>query len=105
MKREIVEELRNKRAMDIEYNRCRLRKKNYKNPSRPYLDDATFEDLTNPWELFLQVLPGEEPLTNPNQTLVFVRQWCPTTLEFKHFQEIVLDTKEVSECIKKVGRI
>lgn len=103
VKREILEEVKRKCAIDIPYNRCRLRKKNWKNPTRPYLDDMKFADFINNWELFLQELPGDEPVTKQDQRLLFVRQWCPATLELKPFREIVLDTNEVSECKEKVS--
>lgn len=103
VKKEILEEIKRKCAIDIPYNRCRLRKKNWKNPTRPYLDDQVFEDFISNWELFVQELPEEEPVTSTNQKLIFVRQWCPATLELKPFQEVVLDSNLVSECKLKVS--
>lgn len=103
VKKEILDEVKRKCAIEIPHNRCRLRKKNWKNPTKPYLDDQTFDDFINNWELFIQELPGDEPVTNTDQRLLFVRQWCPATLELKPFQEIVLDSNTIAEVKEKVS--
>lgn len=103
VKKEILEELKSKCAITIPYNRCRLRKKNWRIPGRPYLDGMTFDDLTNNWELFVQELPGEEPVTSPNQKLMIVWLLGPSDREVKPFEEIVLDTNSIVEFREKVS--
>lgn len=107
-KRDILEAIKKQYQIDIPFDRCRLRKKNWKSPSKVYLDDLKFIDdillLTN-WEMFLQELPGPEVVTNVDQLLLFVRQWCPSTLELKPFQEVLIDDTTVAEFKEKISAL
>lgn len=105
-KKEILESIKKQYQIDIPYNRCRLRKKNWKCPTKVYLDDQKFVDdimLHTNWEMFIQELPGPEIITSTDQLLVFVRQWCPSTLELKPFHEILLDGFTVTEFKEKLS--
>nr|CAD7196168.1 unnamed protein product [Timema douglasi] len=106
-KREILEELKRKYSINISYDRCRLRKKSWKNPGKVYLDTQKFEDISlfANWEMFLQELPGPEPATSSIQLLLFVRQWCPSTLELKPFDEVLLDGTTISELKEKISAL
>nr|CAD7439732.1 unnamed protein product [Timema bartmani] len=86
---------------------CRLRKKSWKNPGKVYLDSQKFEDISlfANWEMFLQELPGPEPATSSIQLLLFVRQWCPSTLELKPFDEVLLDGTTISELKEKISAL
>lgn len=103
VKKEILEELKRKCAIEIPFNRCRLRRKNWRIPAKPYLDGTTFDDLNSHWEMFVQELPGEEPVTSPKQKLMIVRHLGSTTREAKPFEEIVLDSNSVVEFRDKVS--
>ena len=88
------------------FHRCRLRKKNWKNPAKVYLDEQRFEDdisLLPNWEMFLQELPESEKVTTNTQLVLFVRRWCPSTLELKPFDEVLLDGSTVEELKTKVS--
>lgn len=97
--------MKRKCAITIPYNRCRLRRKNWKPYFRLYLEGETFEDLINGWELFVQELPGDEPVTNRNQKLFIVRPLGSASKDSKFFEEIVLDTNTVAEFKEKVNKI
>lgn len=105
-KKEILESIKKQYQIDIPYNRCRLRKKNWKSPNKVFLDDQKFVDdivLHTNWEMFIQELPGSEVITSPDQLLLFVRQWCPSTLELKPFHELLLDDFTVAEFKEKLS--
>lgn len=105
-KKEILESVKKQHNLDIPFNRCRLRKKNWKSPNKVYLDDQKFVDeimLHTNWEMFLQELPGPEVVQNSDQLLLFVRQWCPSSLELKEFNEILLDGSSVAEFKEKLS--
>jgi hypothetical protein len=53
--------------------------------------------------MFLQELPEPEKATSSNQLVLFVRRWCPASLELQSFQEVVLDGSTVVELKNKVG--
>ncbi|KAK6626939.1 hypothetical protein RUM44_009416 [Polyplax serrata] len=105
VKKEILEELKRKCAIEIPFNRCRLRRKNWRIPAKPYLDGTTFDDLNSHWEMFVQELPGEEPVTSPKQKLMIVRHLGSTTREAKPFEEIVLDSNSVVEFRDKLSEL
>lgn len=104
VKKEILDEMKRKCAIEIPYNRCRLRKKVWRTPTRPYLDGRTFDDLTNSWELFVQELPGDDPVTSPEQKLLTVRQFNPCAREPKPYEELVLNNDSFAEFKEKVRR-
>jgi hypothetical protein len=53
--------------------------------------------------MFLQELPEPEKVTSSDQLVLFVRHWCPASLELKPFQEVLLDGSTVKEFKTKVG--
>ncbi|XP_021936857.1 ubiquitin carboxyl-terminal hydrolase 47-like isoform X2 [Zootermopsis nevadensis] len=105
MKKEILQEIKRKYSIDIPYDRCRLRKKSWKNPAKIYLDHQQFEDigLFPNWEMFLQELPEPEKVTSNDQLVLFVRHWCPAELELKPLQEVVFDGSSVEELKTKLS--
>ncbi|GLH00204.1 Ubiquitin carboxyl-terminal hydrolase 47 [Gryllus bimaculatus] len=108
-KRDILEEVKRKYNIDIPFERCRLRKKSWKNPTKVYLDSQRFEEdditLFPNWEMFLQELPGPEPVTVGSQLVLFVRRWCPSTFEVKPFEEVLLDGYTVKEFKEKLAAL
>ncbi|XP_063244790.1 ubiquitin carboxyl-terminal hydrolase 47 isoform X2 [Bacillus rossius redtenbacheri] len=107
VKRELLEELQ-KYSIDIPFERCRLRKKSWKNPAKVYLDDQRFDDditLFPNWELFLQELPGPEPVTSSTQLVLFVRRWSPAAFRLEPFQEVLLDSSLVEEFKAKLSEL
>lgn len=105
----IHEELKRKNLLDVPFDRFRLRKKNWKYPGKVYLDDETLDIVqsTN-WEIFVQELSEPETVHNSNQIIIFVRHWCPSTMELKGFKEIVLDkgtTEEFKERLSAMSGI
>jgi ubiquitin carboxyl-terminal hydrolase 47 len=53
--------------------------------------------------MFLQELPEPEKITSNNQLVLFVRRWCPSSLELKSFEEVLLDETTVVELKTKVS--
>ncbi|KAI4470735.1 ubiquitin carboxyl-terminal hydrolase [Holotrichia oblita] len=103
VKKDILLQAKKQHMIDIPYNKCRLRKKNWKNPSKIYLDYQKFSEdipITNKFEMILQDLGEEERLTKSTQMGVFVKRWCPETLTLTPFHEVVLD-KPCLEDLKK----
>ena len=100
---------------NIDMNKFRIRKKNTKNPGKIYLDDQFFGDdiaLTAYSEvsylqiqqciyktlLFLQFILQElegEPIipTDPDDIVLFVRRWSPSTLTLGKFEELLVTSK------------
>lgn len=108
IKKEIIIQAKKQHMLDIPYSKSRLRKKSWKSPSKVFLDDQKFvDDITtaNNIEIFIQELPDTEKVTSTNQLVLFVRQWSPSTLTLKPFQEVVLDTTTVEELKKKISEI
>ncbi|XP_044731770.1 ubiquitin carboxyl-terminal hydrolase 47 isoform X2 [Chrysoperla carnea] len=105
----IHEELKRKNLLDVPFDRFRLRKKNWKYPGKVYLDDETLDIvLSTNWEIFVQELSEPETVHNSNQIIIFVRHWCPSTMELKGFKEIVLDkgtTEEFKERLSAMSGI
>ncbi|RZF32369.1 hypothetical protein LSTR_LSTR001833 [Laodelphax striatellus] len=93
-KQDILNELSKKFNMKIPYNKCRLRKKNWRNPTKACLDDQIWEEdimlTTNP-ELLVQELPETEIVTSPSQLLIFLRRWYPSKLQLSSLQEIAVE--------------
>lgn len=102
-KKEILPEIQEKYNLNIPLNRCRLRKKSWKNPGPIYLDNQRFEKdipVSANWEIFLEVLSDPEAVTSSTQIAVFTRMWHPSTFQLEPFKEIVLDNANV-ECLKE----
>lgn len=105
-KKDILLQAKKQHMIDIPYSKCRLRKKNWKNPAKIYLDCQKFSDdiqITNKFEMILQDLGEEERLTKSTQMAVFVKRWCPETLTLTPFHEIVLDNPCMNELKKKLS--
>lgn len=109
IRKEIVFQAKKQYMLDIPFAKSRLRKKSWKNPSKVYLDDQKFvDDITltnNNSEIFIQQLPDNEKVTSTSQLVLFVRQWCPSTLTLKPFEEIVMDTTTVEELKRKIAEM
>lgn len=108
VKREIIQQAKKQHMLDISYTKSRLRRKTWKNPSKVYLDDQKFMDditVTNSMDIFIQQLPDVEKVTSTNQLVLFVKQWCPSTLTLKPFQEVVLDAPTMDDLKKKISEI
>jgi len=104
-KKEILAEIKRKYDIDIPYEKCRLRKKCYKTPSKVFLNEQKFEDLGihSQFEMIVQELPDKEPVTDSNQIVMFVRRWSSEKMQLEQFQEIILDNKIVEELKSKVS--
>ncbi|KFM79478.1 Ubiquitin carboxyl-terminal hydrolase 47, partial [Stegodyphus mimosarum] len=107
-KKEILPEIKERCGLNIPLNRCRLRKKSWKNPGSIYLDHQRFEKdipINTNWELFLEVLLDAEPVTSPKQIALFTRMWHPSMYQLDPFKEIVLDDGKVDTLKKKLSEI
>lgn len=106
VKTDILLQAKKQHMLDIPYNKCRLRERNWKKPRKVYLDDQKFEKdiiVTPNLELFLQELNEPESVTSEDQIVYFVRQWCPSTLTLKPFHEVVLNTPTMQELKQKIS--
>lgn len=87
---------------------CRLREKSWKKPVRVYLDHEKFyDDISVPsnFELYVQELDDVEKVTSPDQLVLFVRHWCPSTLTLQPFQEIIMDGPTIEEFKTKISEL
>ncbi|CAH1098734.1 unnamed protein product [Psylliodes chrysocephalus] len=109
VKKEILFQAKKQHMLDIPYHKCRLREKSWKKPKRVYLDDQKFDKdiiVVSPnVDVYLQELPDAEPVTTREQYIFFVRQWCPSTLTLKPFQEVVLENLTSEELKKKLSEL
>lgn len=86
--------------------RCRLRKKNWKNVGRIYLDSQVWVDdvvVYSNGDILIQELPESETVTSTSQLSVFVRHWQPSTLTLGPFEELILDTFHIVDLKQKVA--
>lgn len=107
-KKLIIPEIKEQCGLDIPIDRCRLRKKTWKNPGSIYLDSQVYEDdvpIFANWEVFLQILEDDEQMMSSSQLAIFVRQWHPSTIELENFQEIFLTQQTVEELKEKISEI
>ncbi|KAF4523652.1 hypothetical protein B566_EDAN013246 [Ephemera danica] len=111
-KKQILDELKKKHSIDIPFDRCRLRKKSWKNPGQVYYDNQRFEDsmcIVANWELFVQELPEAPAPRPPNASLpelvLFVRRWSPSTLTLGPFQEVELASTAGEELRTKLAEL
>lgn len=44
-------------------------------------------------------------ITSNNQILLFIRHWCPSTMELKPFQEIMLEKRSIAELKEKLSTL
>ncbi|KAL1516679.1 hypothetical protein ABEB36_000560 [Hypothenemus hampei] len=108
VKQEILQRAKKQNLLDIPYNRCRLREKNWKMPKTVYLDDQKLGiDVQFPYnlELYLQELTEPETVTSHNQVVLFLRKFSPSELSLGPFQEIVLDLTTMDHLRTKVSEI
>jgi ubiquitin carboxyl-terminal hydrolase 47 len=84
----------------IPYEKCRLRRKTYKNASKVVQDDQKFGDdvfLTSNFEMVLQEMePTSQPSTDSEDVVLFCRRWHSSTLTLGEFQEITIEGKTVN---------
>lgn len=105
-KRDILQIIKKQYQIEIPFNRCRLRKKSWKNPEIVYRDEQKFvEDITidSNWEMLIQEIPGPEVITSDDQILIFIRHWCPSTMELKPFREIMLEKRSIAGLKEKLS--
>ncbi|XP_066151071.1 ubiquitin carboxyl-terminal hydrolase 47 [Euwallacea fornicatus] len=108
VKRSILDNVKKRQNIDIPFNKCRLREKNWKKPKKVYLDDQKFgEEIgTNyNFEMYLQELSEPETVTSNNQVVVFLRKFSPSELTLGSFQEAVLDILTMNHLRSKVSGI
>ncbi|KAG8197922.1 hypothetical protein JTE90_020300 [Oedothorax gibbosus] len=107
-KKEILPHIKETCNLDIPLNRCRLRKKSWKNPSSIFFDHQRFEKdipINANWEMFLEVLPDAEPITSHKHYIAFTRRWHPATMKLDPFAEIVLEDASVATLSQKLHEI
>lgn len=104
-KKEILAEIKRKYDIDIPYEKCRLRRKNYKTAAKVFLDEEKFEELRlyTQCELIIQELPDKETVKDYNQVVLFVRKWSPAEMQLAPFEEITLNGKSIDELKEKVN--
>lgn len=107
-KKLILPEILEEHNIDISLERCRLRKKTWKNPGTIYMDNQVYEDeipIYPNWEVFLEVLPGPETMLSSSQIAVYVRRWLPSKYKLGPFEEVVLTEQTVSELKKRIATL
>lgn len=106
-KKEILAEIKRKYDIDIPYEKCRLRRKNYKTASKVFLDEEKFEELRlyAQCELIVQELPDKETVKDHNQVVLFVRKWSPSQMQLAPFEEITMNGKSIEELKEKLSSI
>ncbi|XP_061169219.1 ubiquitin carboxyl-terminal hydrolase 47-like isoform X6 [Saccostrea echinata] len=107
-KKLIIPEIKEQCGIDIPLERCRLRKKTWRNPGTVYVDNQIYEDEVHifaNWEVFLQILDGPEEMNTTSQLAIFVRRWRPSTYELDPFQEVILSSQTVDDLKEKISEI
>lgn len=83
-----------------------MREQNWKNPGEVLRDSGIWDEgaimSRQRVEVYLQELEGPEPVTNPQQVLLFARRWYPSTLSLGSFEEIIVDSLSANNLSKKV---
>lgn len=105
-KKLVIPEIGEQCGIDIPLERCRLRKKTWRNPGTVYIDSQIYEDEVHifaNWEVFLQILDGPEEMTSTSQLAIFVRRWRPSMYELDPFQEIILSSQTVDDLKEKIS--
>ncbi|XP_073239295.1 ubiquitin carboxyl-terminal hydrolase 47-like [Porites lutea] len=80
-------------GLDVPVENLRMRRKNWKNPGRVYVDSQVFEEniqVYASFEVFLEILEGPERMTSADQLSLYVRHWHPSTLTIDPPKEVVL---------------
>ncbi|KAJ8315138.1 hypothetical protein KUTeg_007288 [Tegillarca granosa] len=107
-KKMILPEIKEQCSLDFPLERCRLRKKTWKNPGTVYVDSQLYEEdvpIFANWEVFLQVLDGPEKMTCNSYLAIFVRRWRPSCFSIDPFQEIILTQQTVDELKQKLAEV
>lgn len=111
VKKEILLQAKKQFMLDIPFNKCRLREKNWKRPKVIYLNDQVFGDdiaFSNEFstnELYLQELKDVDKVTSVNQTALFVRHVMPSELKLGDIEEVVLENRTHEELKKKISEL
>nr|XP_022915816.1 ubiquitin carboxyl-terminal hydrolase 47 [Onthophagus taurus]XP_022915817.1 ubiquitin carboxyl-terminal hydrolase 47 [Onthophagus taurus]XP_022915818.1 ubiquitin carboxyl-terminal hydrolase 47 [Onthophagus taurus] len=106
VKKDILLQAKKQHMLDLPPNKCRIRRKEWKTPSKIYLDDQKFVDditISTKFEIFVQELTEPEKIVHPDQMVAFIKRWFPATLQLGNFQEIVLDEPTVEELKRKIS--
>ncbi|WAR06828.1 UBP47-like protein [Mya arenaria] len=104
----ILPELKAQHNMDIPIERCRLRKKTWKNPGSIYTDRQVYEDeipIYPNWEVFMEILDCEETLVSASQLAVYTRRWFPAKYELGPFEEVVISEHTVEQLKTKISEL
>lgn len=104
----ILPEIKEKCGVDIPIDRCRLRKKSWKNPGTVYINTQVYEDeiaIFPNWEVFLEILDKPDELRSMQQLAIYLRRWRPSTFILEPFQEVVLLYQSVDELRQKVSDV
>lgn len=107
-KKQVLSELKIEHNMDVPLDRCRLRKKTWKNPGTIYIDSQKYEEeipIYPNWEVFLEILIDPEQVTSTAHLAVYVRQWKPSIMELGPFQEVVISQQTVEELKSKISEL
>ncbi|XP_073239292.1 ubiquitin carboxyl-terminal hydrolase 47-like [Porites lutea] len=81
-------------GIDVPVENLRMRRKNWKNPGRVYVDSQVFEEniqVYASFQVFLEILEGPERMTSADQLSLYVRHWHPSTLTIDPPKEVVLE--------------
>lgn len=110
-KKNIVEHMT---TFDAKYNipldKCRLRKKNFKNPAKIFLDNQKFHDdiiLTQSLEVILQEYDQNSQIVDdPDDIVLFIRRWYPSKMALGPYQEVFINNKtEFKSLLSEVSGI
>lgn len=104
----ILPDIKEKFGMDIPLDRCRLRKKSWKNPGTVYINSQVYEDeiaIFPNWEVFLEILDKPDELKSMQQLAIYLRRWRPSTFTLDPFQEVVLSHQTVEELRQKISGV
>lgn len=108
----ILGELKLKQIMDVPpVDRCRLRRKCWKNPGNIYSDSQAFDGqdicLVPNMDLLLEVLdaPDQLRVSREEQLSIYVRQWSPARYELGGIAEIIVDEDSSNDLIKKISAV
>lgn len=95
-------------GIDVPLENLRLRRKNWKNPGRVYVDTQVFEEniqVYASFEVFLEILEGPERMTSSESLSIYVRQWHPSTLTLGAPKEVVLKESLVELLKEEMNKI
>lgn len=96
---------------NLAYERCRLRKKGWKNISKVHTDEQKIGDdvtLTNNSDMILQETENLASVTptHYNDTVLLIRRWLPKEMKLGKMQEILFPNKcELKNLLSKISEI